>query len=58
MKVNADKCNLITRKNEDIVVNVENNPIKKSKCKKLFGVKTDYKLTFNFHIDKICKKTG
>ena len=49
---------MITSKSEDIVVNVENNPIKNSKCEKILGVKIDYKLTFNSHIDKIYKKAG
>ena len=58
MKPNPDKCHLITSKTEDTIVNVENNPIKNSKYKKLLDVKTDYKQTFNFHIDEICKKAG
>ena len=31
MKANPDKCNLRTRKSEDILVNAENNSIKSSK---------------------------
>ena len=31
MKTNPDKCNLRTRKSEDILVNAENNSIKSSK---------------------------
>ena len=49
---------MITSKSEDIVVNAENNPMKNSKREKLLGVKIDYKLTFNSHIDEICKKSG
>ena len=37
---------------------VENQIIDNSKCEKLLGVKFDYKLTFNAHIDDICKKAG
>ena len=58
MKANADKCYLITSKNENIVVNEENNPIKNSRYEKLLGVKIDHELTFNSHITKICKETG
>ena len=29
-----------------------------SKCEKLLGIKIDYKLTFDAHIDEICKKAG
>ena len=35
---------------------VENQIIDNSTCEKPFGVKFDYKLTFNAHIDDICKK--
>ena len=58
MKANTDKCHLIKTKSEDIVVNLENKPIKNSTCEKLQDVKIDYKLTFNSHIDEICKKAG
>ena len=39
MKANPDKCYFITSKGEDIVVDVENNPIKNSKCEILLNVK-------------------
>ena len=58
MKVNPDKCHLMTSKNEDIVVTLENSPIKNNKCEKLLGVKIDYILIFNSFIDVICKKAG
>ena len=32
--------------------------IDNSKCEKRFGLKFDYKLTFNAQIDDICKKAG
>ena len=37
---------------------LENQIIDNSKCENLLGVKFDYKLTFNAHIDDICKKAG
>lgn len=37
---------------------IGNNPIKNSKRGKLIGVKIDYKLTYNCHIDQIYKKAG
>ena len=40
------------------MINVESNQITNSKCEKLLGIKIDRKLTFNAHIDKICKKAG
>ena len=40
------------------MINVENNQITNSKCEKLLGIKIDHKLTFNAHIEEICKKAG
>ena len=40
------------------MINVDNNQITNSKCQKLLGIKIDHKLTFNAHIDEICKKAG
>ena len=37
---------------------VENQIIDTSTCEKLLGVIFDQKLTFNAHIDDICKKAG
>ena len=53
MKANADKCHFITSESKDLIINVENNQITNSKCKKLLGIKIDHKLTFNAHIDEI-----
>ena len=58
MKANPNKCHFIFSKSKDLVINVENNQITNSKCKKLLGIKIDHKLTFNAHIDEICKKAG
>ena len=58
MKPNPVKCHYITSERKDLVITVENNQITNSKCQKLLGIKTDYKLTFNAHIDDICKKAG
>ena len=58
MKANPDKCHFITSESKDLVINVENNQITNSKCEKLLGIKIDHKLTFNAHIDEICKKAG
>ena len=64
MKVNPDKCHFVTSESKDLVINVENNQIKKNylkskeKCEKLLGLKIDHKLTFNPYIDEICQKDG
>ena len=54
----SGKCHLTKSKSEDIVVNVENNSIKNSKCGKLLCIKLNNKLTFISHIYKMCKKAG
>ena len=41
MKANPDNCHCITSKSKDIAINVENNQITNSKCKKLLGIKID-----------------
>ena len=58
MKANPDKCHFITNGRKDLVINVENNQITSNKCEKLLGIKIDHKLTFNAHIDEICKNAG
>ena len=58
LRVNPDKCNLITRWIKDLVINVENKQIPNSKSKKILGIKIDHKLTFNAQINEISKKAG
>ena len=58
MKANPYKYHIICSTNDTINLIVENQIIDNSKCEKLLGVKFDYKLTFNPHIDDICKKIG
>ena len=58
MKANPDKCHLICSTNDTVNLFVENQTIDNSKCEKLLDVKFDYRLTFNGHIDDVCKKAG
>ena len=58
MKANPDKCQFIGSTNDTVNLITENQIIENSKYQKLLGVKFDYKLTFNAHIDDICKKGG
>ena len=58
MKANPDKCLFICSTNDIVNLIVENQVIDNSKCEKRLGMKFDYKLTFNAHIDDICKKAG
>ena len=58
MKANPDKSHCICSTNDTVNLIVENEVINNSKCEESRGVKFDYKLTFNAHIDDICKKAG
>ena len=58
IKANNDKCHLLISDNENITINVDDNVIDKSNCKKLLGVNVDYKLNFNKHLGSVLKKAG
>ena len=58
MKANPDKCDFICSTNDTVNLIVENQIKDNSKCEKLFGVKFDYKLTFNATIDDSFRKVG
>ena len=58
MKGNADKCHLIlSSPEEDAAIQIEELRIKCSKVKTLLGIRIDYKLKFDIHVDTICKTT-
>ena len=44
--------------NQDVAVNVGSSVIKNTEKEKLLGVMIDKKLTFETHINKLCKKAG
>ena len=56
MKANPDNCYLICSTDDQISLSIESEVIKNSKCRKLFGIKFDNRLTFTSHIGGICKK--
>ena len=58
MKADPGKCHFICSTNDRVNLIVENQIIANSTSEKLLGVTFDYKLTFNAHIDDICKKAG
>ena len=57
-KANPDKCHLICSSNLKTSIMIENRHIHNSICKKLLGVFFDSKLTFQSHVDNICKKAA
>ena len=58
MKVNPDKCHFIYSSNLKTSIMIENRQIYNSTCEKLLVVFFDSKLTFQSHIDNICKKVA
>ena len=58
MNANPDICHFICSTNDIINLIAENQIVDNSNCGKLLGVKFDYILNFNAHIDDICKKAG
>ena len=58
-KLNADKCKLlISNRQDDISINIDNEYISCDKSVKLLGVTIDNELTFKEHISNICKKVS
>ena len=56
MKVNPGKCHFICSIDDKVNTIVENQKICNSPCQKLLGVRLDSNLTFDAHINGICKK--
>ncbi len=61
MKLNAEKCHFMVlgrSADQTITVRIGNSTIENSREEKLLGVIIDRKLTFETHINKLCKKAG
>ena len=59
MKANPEKYLLpLTATEETNTLNIEEVCIKSSKCKKLLGVNIDNNLTFETHVESLCKKAS
>ena len=56
LKSNQDKCNFICSTSKKVSLIVENKEINNNTHERLSRVKIDLKLSFNTHIDDICKK--
>ena len=55
---NADKRDLLVSSSNAVSLRVSQYDIKNSECEKLLGVKFDTKLTFEKHINDICRKAS
>ena len=58
MKGNKDKCHVILSSQDNVHVNIGTAQIENSKCRKLLGINIDSKLTFEDHINRICKNAS
>ena len=59
LQMNPDKCKLIiSNRDKDLSLIIDNDVIECSKSVKLLGVTIDNKLDSNEHISKLCKKVS
>ena len=56
MKGNEGKCQIMLVQPDSLHVKIGTSQIAKIECNKLLGINTDSKLTFEDHINRICKK--
>ena len=56
LKVNPDKYHVLLNETFETQLMVQNVPIASSCCEKLLGIKTDHKLSFEPHVESLCKK--
>ena len=58
MKSNPDKCHLLVNTNDNVKIRIENFQIENTKRKKFLGIQFDNKLSFDYHLSEICKKSS
>ena len=58
LKANPDKYHVLLNETSETQLIVENVPIASSSCEKLLGIKIDQKLSFEPHVDSLCKKAS
>ena len=58
MKGNTRKCHLIMSTENVPELQAGGSLIKATRCKKLLGVKINYKRTFDEHVKSLCKKAN
>ena len=58
MKSNPYKCSLFVSSCEKIETEIYDLEIENSTCEKLLGVPFGSRLTFDYHISKLCKKAS
>ena len=58
MKSNAKKCHLLTKSDNPVSVKIGDTEIINSNQEKLLGINIDCSLTFETHVNQICKKAS
>ena len=58
LKTNPDKYHVLLSKASETQLIVKNVPIASSCCEKLLGIKIDHKLSFEPHVESLCKKAS
>ena len=55
MRANANKCHFLVSSKETAVIEAQGNHIENSQFEKLLGITFDTNLTFNLHLNQMCK---
>ena len=58
LKANTSKCHLFVFPYEPVSLNVRGSTTESSSCEKLLGIFIDSNFTFEYHINRICRKTS
>ena len=58
LKANPDKYHILLSETSETQLIVKNAPIASSYCEKLLGIKSDHKLSFEPHVESLCKKAS
>ena len=58
MKSNPEKCRLLVSTNDNVKIRIRNFQIENTKREKVLGIQFDNKLSFDYHLSEICKKTS
>ena len=58
LKANASKCHLFLSPYQPVPVNIKGSIIESSNCEKLLGIYIDSNFSFEYHINRICRKAS